>query len=71
MNLVYGKVIELFQRDGLRCGKVRVGGVCKAVTLELVADADIGDEVLFCDGIAIGKVRDCAPPENYVSSNPR
>jgi hypothetical protein len=34
----------------------------------LVADADIGDEVLFCDGIAIGKVRDS---QNYVSGNPR
>jgi len=58
MNLIYGKVVEVFEQEGLRCGKVRVGGAYKIVTLDLLAEADSGDEVLICDGIAIGKVRD-------------
>lgn len=70
MNLVYGKVIETFEQDGLRCGKVRVGGASKIVTLDLIPDADSGDEVLLCDGIAIGKLRDSVEPD-YVSRDPR
>jgi len=72
MNLVYGKVVDVFQQDGLRRGKVRVCGAFKIVTLDLLTDADTGDEVLLCDGVAIGKVRDAAGPlEDYVSRNPR
>ena len=72
MNLIYGTVVEVFQQDGLRWGRVRVGGAFKIVTLDLLADADSGDEVLLCDGIAIGKVCDAVEPlEDYVSRNPR
>lgn len=73
MNLIYGTVVDVFQQEGLRCGKVRVGGAFKIVTLDLLADADTGDEVLLCDGTAIGKVRDAAaaPLEDYVSRNSR
>ena len=72
MNLVYGKIVEVFREDGLRRGKVRVGGAFKIVTLDLVAEADNGDEVLLCDGIAIGKVRDAAEPsETHVPCDPR
>lgn len=71
MNLLYGKVVDVFDEDGLRRGKVRVGGAFKIVTLDLLADADSGDEVLLCDGIAIGKVRDAVHPLDYVSRNSR
>jgi len=72
MNLIYGKIVDVFQEDGLRRGRVRVGGASKIVTLDLLADADIGDEVLLCDGIAIGKVREADEPlEKYVSRNSR
>jgi hydrogenase maturation factor len=60
MNLIYGEIVDVFQEEGLRRGKVRVGGALKIVTLDLLADADKGDEVLLCDGVAIGKVRDAA-----------
>ena len=60
MNLIYGELVDVFQEEGLRRGKVRVGGALKIVTLDLLADADKGDEVLLCDGMAIGKVRDAA-----------
>ena len=57
MNLVYGEIVDVFREEGLLRGKVRVGGAIKIVTLDLLADADKGDEVLLCDGVAIGKVR--------------
>jgi len=72
MNLLYAKIVEVFEQDGMRCGRVRVGGALKIITLELLADADSGDEVLVCDGIAIGKVRDPVEPfPDYVPRNPR
>ena len=62
MTLIYAKVIEVFQEDGLRRGKVRVGGAYKIITLDLLAAVDSGDEVLLCDGVAIGKVDDAVKP---------
>ena len=43
MNLIYGKLTEVLAKDGLRHGKVRIGGAFKIVTLDLLADADVGD----------------------------
>lgn len=61
MNLVYGKIVEFLPHGALRQARVRVGRALTIVTLDLVADADMGDEVLLCDGIAIAKVRDTPP----------
>ena len=72
MNLIFGKVVASFERDGQRWGRIDVKGAYKIVTLDLLADADTGDEVLVYDGVAIGKVRDSVEPvEYYVSRNPR
>lgn len=65
MNLIFGELIQIFEEDGMRFGKVRVCGAAKKVALDLVADAGRGDRVLLCDGVAISKVRD-AVDENYV-----
>lgn len=56
MNLVYGEIVELFEEDAMRFGKIRIGGVYKNVSLELLADAERGDTVLMCDGVVISKV---------------
>jgi len=56
MNLVYGEVVEIFCAEGIRMGKIRAGGAMKDIPLELLADAEQGDKVLICDGVAIGKV---------------
>jgi hydrogenase maturation factor len=56
MNLLYGEVVELFVEEGMRMGRVRVSGALKKVPLELVADAERGDTILVCDGVAISKV---------------
>ncbi len=56
MNLLYGEVMEVFLESGMRMAKVRVAGARQKVPLELVTDAEPGDTVLVCDGIAISKV---------------
>ncbi len=53
---VPGEVVELADRDGLRFGKVRFGGVTRDVCLEYQRDAGVGDFVLVHVGFAIAKV---------------
>ena len=60
MNLLYGDIMEVFSQDGMRMGKIRVAGTMKNIPLELLADAQPGDRVLVCDGVAIGKVSSSA-----------
>jgi hydrogenase maturation factor len=55
MNLLYGQIVEIASEDGMRVGKIRVAGAFKKVSLELLGEAQIGDRVLVCDGIAISK----------------
>jgi hydrogenase maturation factor len=72
MNLLYAEISEVLAADGMRMGKVRVGGAMKMIPLELLADAAAGDTILLCDGVAIGKVAGEPPKENnHVSGNPR
>lgn len=56
MNLIYGEVVEVLTEDGMKFGKVRVGGAIKKIPLELLTDVARGDRVLICDGVAISKV---------------
>lgn len=60
MNLLYGRLVEILSEDGVRMGKVVVGGARKKVPLELLTDVACGDKLLICDGVAIGKMT--APP---------
>ena len=68
MNLLYGKVVEVFDEDEVRTARVRVAGVIRTVPVDLVADAQSGDEILICDGVAIGKAN---PEKDYVSGHSR
>jgi hydrogenase maturation factor len=72
MNLLYAEISQVFVEDGLRMGKIRVGGAMKTIPLELLADAACGDTVLLCDGVAISKVANEPRKEtNHVPGNPR
>jgi hydrogenase maturation factor len=62
MNLLYGQIVEIASEDGMRVGKIRVAGAFKKVSLELLGEAQIGDRVLVCDGIAISKEEPLEPP---------
>jgi hydrogenase maturation factor len=55
MNLLYGQIVEIASEDGMRVGKIRVAGAFQKVSLELLGEAQIGDRVLVCDGIALSK----------------
>ena len=65
MNLIYGRLMEITEEDGIRMGKIMVGGASKKVPLELLTDVACGDRLLICDGVAIKKV------EEDVSSDSR
>ncbi len=69
MTLLYGQLVEVFTEEGMEMGRVRVGGVLMKVPLKLVADAQRGDIILLCDGVAIGKASDPKDFDKYVSSN--
>jgi hydrogenase maturation factor len=72
MNLVYGEIIELFGEDGSRMGKVRIHGVLKKVSLDLLTAPSVGDTVLLCEGVALNKVDKSTPREAmYVSGHSR
>ncbi len=71
MNLLYSRIVEIFPEDGMLAGKIRVGGAINKVSLDLLIEPRIGDRVLICDGVAIGKVEAQRTAEiNYVSGNP-
>ncbi|HYY28016.1 MAG TPA: HypC/HybG/HupF family hydrogenase formation chaperone [Chthoniobacterales bacterium] len=70
MNLIYGEIVALSSQRGLQIGKVRVGGAIKAVSLDFISAAQIGEIVLVCDGVAIAKVEHQSKTEDsYVPSN--
>ena len=50
MNLLYGEVVEILTEDGMKFGKIRVGGAVKKIPLELLTNVVRGDRVLICDG---------------------
>ncbi|MGH8092207.1 MAG: HypC/HybG/HupF family hydrogenase formation chaperone [Chthoniobacterales bacterium] len=56
MNLVYGEITEVSSEDGIAMGKVRVRGAIRKIALGLLSDAERGDRILVCDGVAISKV---------------
>lgn len=51
-----GEVTELFDREGLRFGRVRFGGVSREVCLEYQPEAVVGDFVLVHVGFAISTI---------------
>jgi hydrogenase maturation factor len=58
MNLVYAEVLSVCSEHGARTGKVRVRGALNTVPLDLVPDAQPGDTVVVCDGVALGIVNE-------------
>lgn len=53
---VPGKIIELFEREGVRMARVEFGGVIREVCLQCVPDAQLGDYVLVHVGFALSKI---------------
>mgnify|MGYP000654453859 CR=1 FL=1 len=51
-----GKIIEDYEADGLRMGKVDFGGVVREVCLDYVPEARVGEYVIVHVGFAISVV---------------
>lgn len=48
-----GKIIELYERDGISMGKVDFGGVIREACLAYVPEANIGDYTIIHVGFAL------------------
>jgi 2-polyprenyl-3-methyl-5-hydroxy-6-metoxy-1,4-benzoquinol methylase/hydrogenase maturation factor len=57
VNLLYGRLVEISDEDGIQSGKIEVDGASKKVALGLLTDVTCGDTLLVCDGVAISKVQ--------------
>ena len=53
---VPGKVVEIYETDGLKMGKVDFGGVKREVCLEYVPDTEVGQYVIVHVGFAISQM---------------
>ncbi len=53
---VPGKVIEVFERDGIRMGRVDFGGIVRDACLEYEPEVDVGSWVVIHVGFAISAV---------------
>ena len=53
---VPGKIIEIYQANGLKMGKVDFGGVVREACLEYVPEAQLGDYALIHVGFALNLV---------------
>jgi hydrogenase expression/formation protein HypC len=53
---VPGKILAVEERDGSRVARVEFGGITRAVQLDLVPEAQVGDYVVTHVGFAISRV---------------
>ena len=51
-----GKVVEIYEREGLTMGKIDFGGIRKEICLAYVPDVQIDDYVIVHVGFAISKI---------------
>jgi hydrogenase maturation factor len=56
MNVLTGKIVEIYLEDGRTMGKVRVGGAITNVALMLLMNAKVHDRVVVDSGIALSKI---------------
>ena len=56
MNLIYGEVVGLNERDPMKMALIKIAGAIKEVSVGLLTGVRIGDRVLLCDGVAIARV---------------
>ncbi len=56
MHTFTGEVVEIFQEEGERKARVRVGGALVKVSVELLPEVKVGDKIILCAGVALGKL---------------
>ncbi len=53
---VPGKIVEIYENNGLKMGKIDFGGVTREACLEYVPEAQIGDYTLIHVGFALNLI---------------
>ena len=61
---VPGKVIEIYEANGTRMGKVDFGGVSKEVCLAYVPEVEVGDYTIIHVGFAITRLDEQSAQES-------
>jgi len=51
-----GRIVEIYQSNGLRMGRIDFGGVSREACLEYIPEAKIGDYALIHVGFALNLV---------------
>jgi hydrogenase expression/formation protein HypC len=60
-----GRVMELFEKDGLAMGKVEFGGIAKDICLAYTPEVQIGQYVLVHVGFAISVIDEAEAAEVF------
>ncbi|MCS7219962.1 MAG: HypC/HybG/HupF family hydrogenase formation chaperone [Anaerolineae bacterium] len=55
---VPGRVVEIFEQDGIRMGKVDFGGIVKEACLAYVPETEVNDYVIIHAGFAISRLNE-------------
>ena len=63
---VPGKILETFERDGLKMAKVDFGGVMRETCLDYVPEAKVGDYCVIHVGFAISLLSETEAQETLV-----
>lgn len=53
---VPGQIMDIYERDGVRMGKVDFGGILKEVCLDFVPEMKVGDYTIVHVGFAITRL---------------
>ena len=51
-----GRIVEIYEKDGLTMGKVDFGGVIREACLAYVPEAELGDYTIIHVGFALSKI---------------
>jgi hydrogenase expression/formation protein HypC len=62
---VPGKIVEIYERGGLKMAKVDFGGIFREACLDYVPDAKLGDYCLIHVGFAISLLSEAEAMETF------
>ena len=60
-----GKVLETFDKNGMRMGKVQFGGIVREAFLDYVPETQVGEYVLVHVGFAISRIDEAEAERTY------
>lgn len=66
---VPGKIVEIYETDGIRMGKVDFGGITKEACLAYVPEVGLGDYTIIHVGFAITKLDEASALETLALFN--